>query len=66
MSADNRSIYFSREELAVVERALTLYAVAHNGGEFSDEPNQVEPGMRARHNLAKSARGKIKRERANR
>lgn len=62
----NRSIYFSRDELAVIERALTLYVIALDGTEFGDVRAEADQGMRARNNVAKSARRKVREQRADR
>lgn len=56
----NESIYFSADELAVIERALTLYVFAMNGDELGVHA-EADQGMRGRNNIAKSARRKVRR-----
>lgn len=58
-------IYLTADELVVLDAALTLYAMAFNGKEFGVHA-EADNGMRARGNLARSARAKIRRERASR
>lgn len=60
----NQSIYFSKDELAVIERALSLYVMALDGREFNDVQAQADQGMRARRAIARSARGKVRERRA--
>lgn len=54
------SVYLSADQLAVIDVALTLYLVAMNGTEFGDRHAEADQGMRARSNIAKSARGKVR------
>jgi hypothetical protein len=65
MSWDDR-LYFTRDELAVVQTALEVYLTALRGMEFGDEKAEGDHGMRARHNLATSARRKVLDQRNNR
>lgn len=51
-------LYLTREESAVVVKALTVYMLALRADEFGSH-EEAEQGMRARHNLAKSARRKV-------